>query len=219
MKLFYISIPVVFMFLIGCSSTYRATDNSQKKINSSIMERDVKVVTIDSSFISFAGSRIKDDSLQIVSKIQKTLPMKDIKDIKDIKYYGSVYKGPSASIRLKSGKEFRVENIIILPDSTMQFINIENRYIPIDKVKEISYKTRWPSTLTGILVGSASGALIGSILGSSGVLFHISTGGMKDTFDKGESTFVGMVSGVLIGIVSGAIVGAIIGWENIYQFH
>jgi hypothetical protein len=224
MKLFYLSIPIIFLFLIGCSSTYKVTDYPSKAkfhedINSCITNRDVNVVAVDSSFTSFAGSRINDDSLQIVSKIQEKIPLKEVKDIKGIKYYGSAYQGPSASIWLKSGEELRTENVKILPDSTIQFTNIANGYIPIDKVKEISYKTGWPGALTGIPIGLGGGAIIGGILGSAGVIFHINSGGMKDTFDKGQSAFVGMVSGGFIGIVTGFIVGYITGWDNIYQIN
>ena len=213
MKLYYLSLIIIFMFLIGCSTTYKVTnyvskEDLYKKANSSMKSRDVNVVTIDSSFTAFEGSRIKDDSLQIVAKIQETL---SLKDIKKIKYYGNAYEEPSAYIWLKNGKELKQNKVKIISDSTIQFSNfiMTNEYIPVDKVKIISYKTWWQSTLIGIPFGLVSGTLIGGMLG--GTVSHN---------DEGDiSMVVGALGGAIIGTITGAILGYIIGYKNIYQFH
>jgi len=222
MRIFYFFTPVIISCLIGCSTTYTVTNypsvaKFHEDINSSIEDREVNIVTVDSSFTSIAGSKIKEDSLQIVSKIQEQIPMKEVKNINHIQYYGNA-EGPSASIWLKSGGELRVENVKILPDSTMQFTNITNKNIPIEMIKNINYKNGWPSALAGIPIGLVSGALVGGILGSAGII-QITDGGMTDTYDKGQSIMVGAFSGALIGIVTGAVVGYIIGWDHIYLFN
>ena len=199
-KRIYLFFSFVFLLFIGCSTIYRVADYPSKEeyyedINNSIKNRDVNVVTIDSSFVSLAGSEIKGDS---------------------------AYEEPSAYVWLKNGEELRVDNINKLTDSMIQLTNlkINSGNIPINKVKEISYKTAWTGALMGGMpIGLGSGVIIGGILGSAGIIFHINTGGMTDTFDKRESTAVGAVSGALIGIVTGAIIGYIIGWDNIYQLN
>ena len=224
MKLFYLCIPIILFFLIGCSSTYKVTDypsieKFHEEVNSSIKNKNFNIVTIDSSFTSLAGSIIIDDSLKMVTKVQEEkIPLKNVKKIK---YFGNAYKEPSAYVWLKNGKELRAENIKKLPDSMIQLTNlrINSGYIPIDKVKEISYKNKWSGAIIGIPMGSVSGAVIGGMLGSAGVIFHINSGGNENTFDKGQSSAVGVVAGALIGAVTGAIIGYIVGWDNIYEFN
>ena len=82
---------------------YTSQAKFYKDINNSIKNRKVKVITDDSSFVSYAGSEIKYDSLQVVSKILLEIPINEIKDITNVKYYGIPDEGPSAAIRLKSG--------------------------------------------------------------------------------------------------------------------
>ena len=224
-KRIYLFFSFVFLLFIGCSTIYRVADYPSKEeyyedINNSIKNRDVNVVTIDSSFVSLAGSEIKGDSLRIFVKIPEEKI--SLKDVKEIKYFGKAYEEPSAYVWLKNGEELRVDNINKLTDSMIQLTNlkINSGNIPINKVKEISYKTAWTGALMGGMpIGLGSGVIIGGILGSAGIIFHINTGGMTDTFDKRESTAVGAVSGALIGIVTGAIIGYIIGWDNIYQLN
>lgn len=224
MKLFYLSIPVIFLFIIGCSSTSKITDYPSKgsfyeDVNGSMKNRDVKVVTADSEFTSFAGTEIKDNSLQTVSKIKEENI--SLNDVKDIKYFGKAYEEPSAYVLLESGKELRAENIQKLPNSMIQLrnISINSGYIPINKVKEISYKTRWQSTLVGAPIGFLGGAVVGVISGATGIFPHISGGGNHPTFDPATSGIVGAFMGAIIGTVAGAIVGYVIGWDHIYQFN
>lgn len=225
MKILYLAVALfpILLIAIGCSSTYRVTDYPSKEkfqedINSSIKDRDINVATVDSSFISSAGSEIKGDSLLTVAKIQEEKI--SLKDVKDIKYIEHGYEEPSAYLWLKNGEKLRPEGIKILPDSMIQLTNlrINSKYVSINKIKEISYKTRWQSTLIGIPLGFAGGALTGGIIGATGIIIHINDGGNHPTFDSGTSMMVGAALGVLIGTVTGAIVGYIVGWDHIYQF-
>ena len=223
MKYIFFLIPIIFLFLIGCSSTYKITDYPSKEtfykdINSSIRNRDVKVLTADSSFTALEGSQIKAGSLQIVSLAQKTIPLQEVKNVK---YFETASATPKVYVWLKNGEELKPESIQKLSNSMIQLKNlrISDESISIFKIKEISYKTGWPGALTGIPIGFGSGAIVGGILGSAGIIFHINSGGMKDTFDKEQSTFVGMVSGALTGIITGGILGYIIGWEHKYKIN
>lgn len=224
MKLFYFSVLIIFLFFIGCSTTYKVTDYPSKKnfledVNGAMKNRDVNVVTIDSSFISSAGSEITDNSLQMISKIKEEKI--SLKDVKDIKYFGKAYEEPSAYVWLESGKELRAENIQKLPNSMIQLrnISINSGYISIDKVKEISYKTRWQSTLLGVPAGFAGGAVLCGILGGTGITFRTESGGNHPTFDPANSAIVGAIYGALIGTITGAIVGYITGWDHIFRFN
>ncbi len=224
MKIFFLSVLILLVFFLGCSTTSRVTDYPSKKkfledVNSSIDDRDVNVVTIDSSFVSSAGSEIKGDSLKTTIKIQEERIA--LKDVKDIKYFGKAYQAPSAYVWLQNGKELRAENIKKLPDSMIQLTNlrINSGYIPIDKVKEISYKTRWQSTLLGVPAGFGGGAVICGILGATGITFRTESGGNHPTFDPANSAIVGAFWGALVGTVTGAILGYIVGWDHIYQFN
>ena len=210
---------------MGCSSTYKVTDYPSKEkfyedINSSIENRNFNVVADDSSFTGFRGSEIKNDSLYAVTRIQGKKETISSEDIKEIKYFGKAYEEPSADIWLKNGEELRAENLINLSGSKLQFTNIKinSGYIPIDKVKEISYKAKWKGTLIGIPRGFACGIVIGGILGANGIIAHTDTGGMHPTFDGWSSMIGGAFWGAIIGTVVGPIVGYITGWNNIFQF-
>ncbi len=225
MKLFYISILNIFLLLVGCSSTYRITDYASKEkfyedINNSIGNRDFNVVADDSSFTGLRGSEIKNDSLYAVTRIQGKKKTISSGDIKEIKYFGNAYEEPSATIWLKNGEELRAENLMNLSGSKLQFTNIKinSGYIPIDKVKEISYNAKWKGTLIGIPRGFACGIVIGGILGANGIIAHTNSGGNHPTFDGWISMIKGAALGAVIGIVVGPIVGYITGWDNVFQF-
>jgi hypothetical protein len=212
LKLFYISIPIIFLFFVGCSSTYRVTDypslaKFHEDVNYSMKDRDVNVITVDSTFTSLKGSRIKDDSLQTVANIQQIIPLKDIKDIK---YYGRTYKAPSATIWLKNGEELTTENVEILPDSSIQFINITNEKIPLTEVKQVSYTDHLKGAIPGLLIGT----IVGGIIGYTGWIYHPEGGGRQLEFLQLQAT----VFGAVVGLLTGTIVGIIVGHNNYYIF-
>ena len=69
MKLLYLSIPIIFLFLIGCSSTYKATYFTSKEdfhnyFNESVQDRELKItMTDDSSIVTDNGAKIINDSM------------------------------------------------------------------------------------------------------------------------------------------------------------
>ena len=226
MKLFNLFISFVFLFFIGCSTTYKITDYPSKEkfhedINSSIENRNFDVVTDESSFTCFEGSKITNDSLYAVTKILKEKETLSSGDIKKIEYFEKAYKKLTVNIWLKNGEELRAENVMNLSGSTLQFTNVKisSDYLPISKVKEMSYKNRLKTTLIGIPMGLVCGGLIGGIMGSQGWIFNIRSGGMPPLqFDATSSIVEGFFYSAIIGTVIGPIIGYITGWNNIFQF-
>ena len=214
MKYFYLPIPILFLFLIGCSTTYRISNYSSKEefykdINNTIKNRSTDIVANDSSYTLSEGSKIKDDTLYTIVKIPyKKIPLRDTREIK---YFGETYEEPSAYIWTKSGKELNAENVKIMPDSSLQFTDITSDHIPLDRIKEISYKTRG----IGIPLGFAGGILVGGLIGSTGWIINIKEGGQPPfLFNAGTS----ILYGATIGAVIGSIIGYIIGWNYVYWF-
>lgn len=223
MRSVYFLLSIVSLIFVSCSSTYNVTDfpsteKFKEDINSSIKNRDINVVTFDSSFTSLAGSEIKGDSLLTVAKIQEEKI--SLKDVKNVKYFSHANEIPSAYVWLKNGKELKAESIKELPDSVIQLTNltVNSGHVPINKVQEISYKTRWQSTLIGIPLGFAGGAVAGGILGATGTIIRVNNGGNHPSFDSGDSFYAGFVLGAVIGTVTGTILGYILGWNHIYRF-
>ncbi len=217
MKSFYVSIPIIFLFLIGCSRTYRVINYPSKEkfhndANGSMKIRDVNVVTIDSSFTALEGTQIKDDSLYVITQIQEKKEKIPLKDTKEIKYFGKSYEEPSAIIFMKNGTELRRNNIKILPDSIIQctYIQITNEYIPLTEVKQINYTNHWVGLGTGIIGGAIIGLTSSIVIGKTG---------WGETNPRGGIYFGNSLWGVIFGTVIGAFVGTIIGWDMIYLFN
>ncbi len=172
MKLFNLFISFVFLFFIGCSTTYKITDYpSEEKfhedINSSIENKNCDVVTDDSSFTCFEGSKITDDSLYAVTKILNDKETLSSGDIKKIEYFEKGNKKLTANIWLRNGEELRAENVMNLSGSTLQFTNVKisSDYLLISKIKEINYKAKWKGALIGIPRGFVFGIVVGGIYG------------------------------------------------------
>ena len=98
MKLFYLSIPVVFLIFIGCSSTYNAAEYPSIKkyyddFNKSVEDNTLKVTLInDTSLVIPEGAKIKNDSihlnyfphyypLKIKMTKNKYLPLTEVKQV------------------------------------------------------------------------------------------------------------------------------------------
>ena len=203
---------------MGCSSTYRVIDYPSKEkfqedINSSIKNRNFDVVTDDSSFTCLEGSKINNDSLYAITRIQEEKETIPLRDIREIKYFGKAHEVPSAYIWLKNGEEIKKDDVRIIPDSMIQFTNlkISDAYIPIYKIKEINYKTRW----TGVPIGFLCGVLAGGLIGSIGWIINVKSGGNEPLqFDA----LFSIIKGALLGAIIGPIVGYIVGWDNAFQF-
>ncbi len=81
---------IVFLILIGCSSTYTVKDFSSREkfyenFNKSVANKNVKVTLMnDSSFNSRESTRIANDTLYFMSNLQteKKIPLSEIQSIK-----------------------------------------------------------------------------------------------------------------------------------------
>ena len=90
------------LLLAGCSSTYRVSDFSSREkfyedFNNSVKNKELKITLVnDSSFSVLEGSKITDDSLDLILNFQNKEHTLAADEIENIKYYGDSYSSPSA---------------------------------------------------------------------------------------------------------------------------
>jgi hypothetical protein len=120
--------------------------------------------------------------------------------------------GKSVNITLTNDSSFIVsgganisnDSLILFPGEE----SVNNVYLQLDQVKEVSYKSNWLGISFGIVCGVAAG-------GIAGVLGAAPAKDKNGNFDRSIST----VQGVLAGAVVGSVVGWLIGYTYIYQFN
>ena len=144
MKIFCLSISLVFFFITGCSSIYKVTSyNSKeepfKKFNNHTRNRKLEItLKNDSTFVVPLGAVIKDDVLVINYNSQETKKHLPLTDIKQISYRNY---GPAVPYGIGSG--------ILAGSITGLMINLNN-----------------PGTTYGlVLIGAIAGAILGGIVG------------------------------------------------------
>lgn len=216
-------IPIAILFFTGCSTTYRVTDFKSRKefynnFNDFMNDKDGEVTLRNDSALSFEnGVKIKNDSLIIFNTVtEPKIKILPLNEIEKIDYYGSDFKNPSANLLLKNGKKIDAKNITMLEDS-MKFISAfaefnKNIIVPLNKIKETTFKRNWG----GIIRGFLGGALVGGLFGAEGVIFNSKNGGNPPLE---LYTFGNMVGGAMVGALIGSVVGYIIGWNYHYEFN
>jgi len=110
LKYFYLSIPIILLFLIGCSSTYKVIDYSSyekfyEDFNNSVKDTKLSVtLTNDSSLVFPEGAEIKNDSiylkyypnyypLNLKLKNDKYFPLTDIKKVSYRNHWKGILPG------------------------------------------------------------------------------------------------------------------------------
>jgi hypothetical protein len=200
---------------MSCSSTYTIKDFSSKNnffedFNKFAENKNLKVTLInDSSFYSEGNTKISNDTLIIVMKVKKDKKIKKT-DLKDIKYIGNDMANLSALVILKDGTEAITQNKNVFTDSSVAIIVSSDiyKFLPVNGIKEISYKNHWLGTPFGFLSGAILGAGIGGLDS-----YFIGQNANKYT-DVTKPFFIGTAVGPIIGI----IVGWIIGLTYTYEF-
>jgi hypothetical protein len=216
MKIFYLSIPVLLLFLIGCSSTYKVSNFSSKDkfyedFNKSAGDKTVKItLSNDSSFFNI-NAEIVNDTLYCMNKKIENLNKKIfLSDIKEIKYSGSNFR--KGLILLKDGKTFDADEIKIDNDTvSFSYINAIitlNHSISINRVKEVSYKNHWMGIPGGLIPGFICGLGVGFLIGDT-----------IPTDNSHPAKYLAIVYGPILGVIIGSVWGWLNGRTYTYQFN
>lgn len=217
MKIIKIFLLTSAFFLAGCSSTYTLKNFSSKEkfyedYNKFMKDKKVTVsLTNNDSFTILDGSKISNDSVvYITNTIKKEIKIKQ-SEIKSLKYYYNNSSISSAMILLKDGKEINSENIELLPDSSINVLEISHVYssLPISKIKEIRYKNHW----LGVPVPTLSGSLLGFLVGLG--VYRIIVGNN----DQSTDAILALPVFSAVGFLTGGIWGWLAGYNYIYQFN
>ena len=213
MKFKYLITLLLSFIITGCSpinKIYKVDDQTSKnalieKFNSFSDSKQLNVVLKnDSSFTSFAGTKIINDSLYTVTGINKLENILLRKNIKNIKFFGSALSAPSGYIELNNGSEIKAKDIEFTSDSAVRFLveAPERRNLSLNVVDKIVYKNRLLGTMPGILGGAAIGAIIGA-----GINFIV----------PNKNNTQGYIA-IPIGGAIGALLGGAIGYINGYNY-
>jgi len=216
MKIFYLITTLLTLFLIGCSSTYKASDFPSKDkfyddFNKSARDKSVEIIlNNDSSFTDDSGAFISNDSLSYIIVVQKEKIITK-NEIKNIIYSGTNMSHLSATILLKDSTTVTAKNINIWSDSSINIKISEDkiRYLPIFKIKTVSYKNIMLGGGLGFLQGTCAGFALGRLVGSLAI-----TG--KEEGYKPEIYYVTIQ---LLGTIGGTILGITHGYVYTYQFN
>ncbi len=208
---------LAILSIIGCSSTYTASNFSTKQkfyehFNKSAQDKVVKItLNNDSSFTANTGASISNDSLYYISEVKKDEVIKR-SEIKDIKYVGTDMSNLSAVVFLKNGQEERTEKVNLLSDSTLYTVITTkiNNVMALKNIKKVSYKNRW----LGIPFSFVGGTVLGWSMGVfvSGI-FNNNTQKSTHNADNIYLTIWGA------GTIGGVILGLAEGYTYTYQFN
>jgi hypothetical protein len=217
MKIIYIIITFIPLIFIGCSSTYTVSDFPSKEefyedFNKSANGKTIKfTLNNDSTFMCSNNVEIEGDTLYCIKKeIESTNKVIALSEIKKLKY--SVNNFKAGIILLKDGKTIEAENIII-ENNTARFsiidtINSLNCRMPINNIKQVSYKNHW----LGAPLGALPGAILGLFAGISAYFINPPT-------NTWGGNYVYFFGGAPLGLIVGGILGWISGYTYIYQFN
>jgi len=217
MKNIFIVIALLFIFLTGCSSTYKVTDFPSKEkfyeeFNNSFKEREAKVTLVnDSSFFVRSGVEINHDTLLSFEKLEEKIHRRfALSDVADIGFSGSTTT--SASVVLKDGDKLTGAEVKVTKDS-ISFVGVKslitsNTVAQIDKVKTVTFKNRWYGLRLWAITGALTGGCIGLLNVKSFSTSH---------WESQELMYFPIGAGV--GFIIGAIGGYFFGYPITYEFN
>jgi len=222
MKKIYLVGAFILIFFTGCSSTYKVTyfptkEKFYEEFNDTFKDREAKVIlTNDSCFTADKGVVVKNNLVVCYSTFENKRPQKFILfDLSAINFAGN--NNQSAKIILKNGEEFNAENVLTTRDSinfteVRRLLKIDS--FPIDKVRTVSYTSRWKGIFPGMKIGFASLGILGYLIGKN---ITEQAGGHPENRESQE--LGGFVLGIMTGSITGSIVGYIVGYDVQYQFN
>jgi hypothetical protein len=97
-----------------------------------------------------------------------------------------------------------IDGGVIKNDTLFSLLNV----LPMNTVKNISYKTKWRSSTLGIIGGTVIGTITGIVIGKS----------LSSKDDSGNQAAY-YILGPPIGALFGGVIGWAIGWNTIYKIH
>lgn len=212
---------------MGCSSTYTLRDFSSRQnfyndFNKSIKNRELNIkLHNNNTVVGYDGVLLSNDTLVIVTESHEVHKNIKSSEIKNIQFYGVDFSKPSAKIFLKDGEEYDGMDVRINYDSTVEFSVVVkiNSYLPLIKIKEVTYKKNVLGIPFGFLVGVVGGALVGRV-GLIPVYESDRNAGLLGTKNNKSIDYVSaVIYGSGIGMLVGSVVGLTIGYNYTYQFN
>ncbi len=197
------------LFLTGCSSIYTvknfsSKENFYKDFNKSANGNSFKIILTDGrTFKIQKGAYITNDSLFFVAQLKKEMIKINPNEIKEIKYYGNYKSGYSNHIILKNGEELNSDSTYL--NSKILYVYVSKPVqgsLPLDKIKEASYK----NIIQGIIPGFIAGTFTGFLLGLSTIFLFSGNNqySANNTFDVAFAMFsASMITGIVWGWISG----------------
>ncbi|MHB8338076.1 MAG: hypothetical protein ACYDEE_11735 [Ignavibacteriaceae bacterium] len=215
----YLLFAFFSLAFVSCSSIDTVKDFSSKEkfyndFNDFAKNKNVEVTLInDSSFTTSEGASISNDTLILNIKNENEL---SLSEIVNMKYNNTSFVHSSADIILKDGEKLNVENIKILHDSSIQFTNCKGikEYLPLNKVKKASYLQRLPGVMTGLSLGTITGAITGVI-----VLYVLHSSVLGSNSELSNSPDAAFMTYIFSGAIIGSVIGWITGHNYVYQFN
>lgn len=214
---FLVLFPIVFIFIFitGCNphniNIVLSDEASMQRLNELVQDRVVQVTTKDSIY-NGNNILVKNDSTVVenISIEPKVIPYSSMKSVR----YSKNSNMLNGIIELKNDKQINAKNIYITNiDTVIKFDEVitTSAIFPTSELIKIKRRDHLHSTIKGfgfgILGGAATGAILGTFVGSADLGQGPSRGEIWI-----ESTIVCTVLGAIAGTTIGAILGQ---WQDI----
>jgi len=108
----------------------------------------------------------------------------------------------------------QIERAKLLNDTLYFFSTIDNavvKMLPLNEIKEISYKNHWTGLPIHLVIGTAAGIMVG---GTSAFVYD-----KMDKNDKNATDYDIFWGVTAIGLITGGIIGWINGYTYVYEFN
>ncbi len=205
------------LFITGCSSIYTVKNFSSKEklyedFNKSARGNTFKITLTDGRTLTAQkGAYIKNDSLFFISLMKIEKIKINPSEIEKIKYHAYNDSSYYADVLLKNGTELSSDSVQLYSNNVYKIESKPvNSSVPLDKVKEASYK----NIVLGIIPGFMIGTLTGFLLGQA--TFLLFSGNNQDAANRAGLVAVPVF---FASVFTGIIWGWISGYNYVYRFN